>query len=149
MRMCPRCKTPMNETQKQSHGLDASCFPPTHETSLLSIPLAGRQRFISTKPAKGKKPLLISGLGDLGSMLAGCVFYAAVNGFFASVLSVPRGSVGSTFCLINLTFGFKFLVASNMPSSFFRLAHGLVCSTLNVFTYPYATSVSLRRVFAN
>lgn len=43
-------------------------------------------------------------------MLTGGVPYG-FNGFFASVLSVARRSVGSAFYLINLTFGFKFLVA--------------------------------------
>ena len=70
--------------------------------------------------------------GGSGSVLARCVLHA-IDGFFASVLSVPGCCVGSTFYLINLTFRFKFLVASDVPSSFFNVAHGLICSTLDVF----------------
>src|SRR5580700_4826614 len=65
-----------------------------------------------------RKPLPSYRSGSVaGSVLAGRVLYA-VNGFFPSVLSVPRCSVGRTFYLVNLAFGFKFLVANDVPSSF-------------------------------
>jgi hypothetical protein len=65
------------------------------------------------------------------SMSAGCVLYA-VNGFFAGVLGVTSYITCSSFYLVSLAFGFKFLVAGDVPSNFFNLACGLICCSLNV-----------------
>jgi hypothetical protein len=45
----------------------------------------------------------------------GCVLYA-VNGFFAGVPGIADCIVYSPFLLVNLAFGFKFLVAGDAPS---------------------------------
>jgi hypothetical protein len=61
-----------------------------------------------------------------------CILYA-INSFFAGVLGIADGIVSSTLQLINLAFGFKFLVAGDMSSDLFGLARGLICYSLNVF----------------
>ena len=66
------------------------------------------------------------------SVPTGCVLYA-VNGFFAGVLGIAAALCTGPFSLVNLAFGFKFLVAGDVPSNLFSLARGLISCTLNVF----------------
>jgi hypothetical protein len=65
-------------------------------------------------------------------MLAGRVPYG-FYGFFAGVLGIADCIVYSPFYLVNLAFGFKFLVAGDAPSNFLNLADRFICCTFNVF----------------
>jgi hypothetical protein len=59
------------------------------------------------------------------SMLARGVFYR-VYGLFAGVLRVARRIVDYPFYPISLAFGFKFLVARDMPGSFLRFTDDVI-----------------------
>jgi hypothetical protein len=65
-------------------------------------------------------------------MLAGRVLYG-FYGLFAGVLRIARRIVYRPFYLINLAFGFKFLVARDVPGNFLNLAHDAICCAFNVF----------------
>jgi hypothetical protein len=56
-------------------------------------------------------------------MLAGRVLYG-FYGLFAGVLRIARRIVNSPFYLVSLAFGFKFLVARDVPGNFLSFAHG-------------------------
>ena len=49
------------------------------------------------------------------------------------VLGIAAALCTGPFSLVNLAFGFKFLVAGDVPSNLFSLARGLISCTLNVF----------------
>ena len=63
------------------------------------------------------------------SMLAGRVLYG-FYGLFASVLRIARRIVYSPFYLVNLAFGFKFLVARHVPGNFLSFTDGVTVAPL-------------------
>jgi hypothetical protein len=65
-------------------------------------------------------------------MLAGRVLHG-FYGLFAGVLRIARRIVYSSFYLVNLAFGFKLLVAGDVPSQFLSLAGHVICCTFHVF----------------
>jgi hypothetical protein len=71
------------------------------------------------------------------SVPTGCVLYA-VNGFFAGVLGIA-GCIKYSPFLVNLAFGFKFLVTGDVPSNLLSLAGHVICCTFHVLC-PCATS---------
>jgi hypothetical protein len=64
-------------------------------------------------------------------MLAGRVLYG-FYGFFADVLRIARCIVYSPFYLVYLAFGFKFLVAGDVPCNFLSLAGHFIRCTFRV-----------------
>jgi hypothetical protein len=83
-----------------------------------------------------EKPLSdLRGAAQRGSATAsvptGCVLYA-VNGFFAGVPGIAECIAYSPFYLVNLAFGFKFLIAGDAPSKLLNLARHFICCTFHV-----------------
>jgi hypothetical protein len=66
------------------------------------------------------------------SMLAGRVLYG-IYCLFARVLRIARRIVYSSSYLVNLAFGFKFIVARHVPGNFLSFARDIICCTFNVF----------------
>ncbi|MEA2544130.1 MAG: hypothetical protein QOH35_5496 [Acidobacteriaceae bacterium] len=110
------------------HALPLSCCPTACPDRPLQLRLSSNRtkaafRFEMSGCMRGMTPT---------SMLAGRVLYG-FYGLFAGVLRITRGIVHGPFYLVSLAFGFKFLVAGDVPSNFFNLACGLICCSLDVF----------------
>ena len=64
-------------------------------------------------------------------MLAGRVLYGFYS-LFAGILRIARRIAHSPFRLVNLAFGFKVLVARDVPRNFLSFAHDAIRCTFNV-----------------
>jgi hypothetical protein len=68
----------------------------------------------------------------LASLFTGSVPYG-IDRFFARVLCVPYFVVNRSFYLVNLAFGFKVLVAGDVPRNFLSLANNFIRCAFHVF----------------